>query len=116
MQLATMTYSVPKGRIGKCFIKYLTLLFQGVRHRKWNSERPLMFTKLILQTMPDVKKSKDIRSRLELRMELWEQGRIRALLDDVIAEVGGLRRTTRQRHDPSRLASSPVDSGLPFTG
>ena len=30
----------------------------------------------------------DIQSRLELRMEPWERGRIRALLDDVIAEVG----------------------------
>jgi hypothetical protein len=36
MQLATTTYSIPKGRIGRRFCKYLTLLWQGVRHRKGN--------------------------------------------------------------------------------
>ena len=57
MQLSTTTYTVLKGRIGKRFCKYLTLLFQGMRQGKWSSKRPLMFAKFILQTMPDVKKS-----------------------------------------------------------
>ena len=70
MQLAMMTYIVPKGQIGWRYRKYLTLLWQGVRHRKWNSERPLMFAKLILQTSPNVKKSNDVRARLKLRMGL----------------------------------------------
>ena len=70
MQLSTTTYTVPKGRIGWRYCKYLTLLWQGVCHRKWNSERPLMFAKLILQTSPNVKKSNDVRARLKLRMGL----------------------------------------------
>ena len=70
MQLAMTTYIVPKGQIGWRYYKYLTLLWQGVRHRKWNSERPLMFAKLILQTSPNVKKSNDVRARLKLRMGL----------------------------------------------
>ena len=41
MQLATTTYTVPKGRIGRRYCKYLTLLWQGVRHRKWNNEKVL---------------------------------------------------------------------------
>ena len=88
MQLSTTTYKVPTGRIGKRYLKCLTLLWQGVRERKWNSERPLMFAKLILQTTRNVKKSKDVRARLELRMDLWERGQQRDLLNDVIAEVG----------------------------
>jgi ribosomal protein L16 Arg81 hydroxylase len=86
-----MTYSVQKGRVGRHYCKYLTLLWQGVRKRKWNSERPLMFAKLILQTTPDVKKSKDVRSRLDLRMELWERGRIRARINDVFTPTGASR-------------------------
>jgi hypothetical protein len=111
MQLATTTYTVPKGRIGWRFCKYLTLLWQGVRHRKWNSERPLMYAKLILQTTPDVKTSSDVRARLEMRMEIWEKGRIRALLDDVIAEVGarkGRRGEGAILSGSRRLGPTPV--------
>jgi hypothetical protein len=65
MQLATTTYSVRKGRIGRRFYKYQTLLWKGVRLRDWNSERPLIFAKLILQTTTDVRKCKDVRARLD---------------------------------------------------
>jgi hypothetical protein len=105
MQLSTTTYTVPKGRIGWRYCKYLTLLWQGVCHRKWNSERPLMFAKLILQTSLDVKTSSDVRARLELRMGLWEQSRIRALLDDIIVEVGGKPHVRLEKDDAAKARS-----------
>jgi hypothetical protein len=105
MQLATTTYSVPKGRIGRRFCKYQTLLWKGVRLRDWNSERPLMFAKLILQTTTDVRKSKDVRAQLDLRMELWERGRIRALINDVIAEVGGTPMVRREKDNAAKARS-----------
>ena len=64
-----------------------------------------MYTKLILQTTPDVKTSSDIRARLEMRMEIWEQGRIRALLDDVIAEVGAKPHVRREKVDAAKARS-----------
>ena len=105
MQLTTTTCTVPKGRVGRNFCKFLTLLFKGVRERKWNSERPMMYAKLILQTTPDVKKSCDIRTGLDLRMTLWEQGRIRALIDDVIAEIGGKPHVRREKDKAAKAQS-----------
>ena len=105
MQLTTTTYTVPKGRVGRHFCKYLTLLLKGVRERKWNSERPMMYAKLILQTTPDVKKSCNIRTRLDLRITLWEKGRIRALIDDVIAEIGGKPHVRREKDNAAKARS-----------
>ena len=64
-----------------------------------------MFAKLILQTIQDVRKSKDVRARLDLRMELWERGRIRAFIDDVIAEVGGTPLVRREKDDAAKARS-----------
>jgi hypothetical protein len=104
------TYTVQKGRVGRHYCKYLTLLFQGVHKRKWNSECPMMYAKLILQTTPDITKSCDVRSRLDLRMALWEKGRIHALIDDVIAEVGGKPQVLREK-DKARSYQARVISG-----
>jgi hypothetical protein len=64
-----------------------------------------MFAKLILQTTPDVKKSKDVRSRLDLQMELWERGCIRALIDNVITKVGGKPLVHREKDDAAKARS-----------
>ena len=105
LQLSTMTYTVQKGRVGRHYCKYLTLLFQGVHKRKWNSECPMMYAKLILQITPDVTKSCDVWSRLDLRIALWEKGRIRALVDDVIAEVGGKPQVHHEKDNAAKARS-----------
>jgi hypothetical protein len=82
-------YSAPKGRVGRQFIATLAREFRGVRERRWNSERPLVFVSVVLQTTSGVRRARDIRKRLEQRMRLWDQGRYGALVDDTEAEVQG---------------------------
>ena len=87
-QLSTNTYTVPKGRVGRRFVRLLADEFQGVLDRRWNSERPLILAKVILLTSRTVTRSADIRTRLSQRMDLWEKGLITSLIDDVEAEAG----------------------------
>ncbi|KAI2490762.1 hypothetical protein MHU86_23809 [Fragilaria crotonensis] len=86
-QIATTRYQAPAGRVGRRFIATLTSEFRGVRERRWNSERPLVFVATVLQTTQGVRRAKDIRSRLAQRMDLWDQGHFKALVDDAEGEV-----------------------------
>ena len=81
-------YRVPKGRIGRRFVKLLTHEFAQVRLRQCNSERPLVFAAVILQKSIAVTRATDIRRRLEQRMDLWEKGSHQALIDDIKDELG----------------------------
>jgi hypothetical protein len=67
-----------------------------VQARTWNSERPLVFVAVVLQTTPRVRQAGDIRKRITHRMDLWYQGAFTALVDDTEMEV------------QSRLGSHPV--------
>jgi hypothetical protein len=62
VQLSSTRYHVPQGKIGRRFLSIFTSELRGVRDRRWNSERPLVFVATILQTTPGVRRSKDIRS------------------------------------------------------
>jgi hypothetical protein len=97
-QLATTRYLVPKGKVGGRFLTILISEFQGVRDPRWNSEHPLVFVATVLQTTPGVRRAKDIRTPLTQRMNLWDQGQYKALVDDTEAEA--------LRRDPS---SGPLD-------
>jgi hypothetical protein len=85
--LASTHYSVPKGKEGRRFIDALASEFRGVRARRWNSERPLVFVAVILQTTPGVKKARDIRKRIKNRIDLWYKGAFTALVDDTETEL-----------------------------
>jgi hypothetical protein len=80
-------YEAPKGKVGKRFISLLADEFQGVTARHWNSERPLVFVAVVLEKQDGVRRAQDIRARLTQRMDLWEQGRIGALVDDTVAQL-----------------------------
>jgi hypothetical protein len=88
-QISPTHYDVPKGRVGRRFLATLTREFRGVRERSWNSERPLVFISVILQTKKGVRRAKDIRAWLTNRMDLWDQGFQAALVDDTEAEASG---------------------------
>ena len=65
VQLPSTRYQAPPGKIGRRFLTIFTSELRGVRARKWNSERPLVFVATVLQTTPGVRRSRDIRLRLE---------------------------------------------------
>lgn len=98
-------YAAPKGTVGRRFVATLAREFQGIISRTWNSERPLVFASVILQTTPGVKRARDIRKRLTHRMDLWDQGKFTALVDDTEAEVMS-RHGTHPEPDADSIARS----------
>ena len=89
VQLNQRHYSVPQGRVGQRFITALTAEFQGVRERRWNGERVVVFVVTVLRRTPTVTRARDIRSRLTLRLKLWADGCYSALVDDTESEARG---------------------------
>ena len=104
-QIATTRYQAPAGRVGRRFLAILTSEFRGVRERLWNSERPLVFVATVLQTTPGVRRAKDIRLRLAQRMDLWDQGHFKALVDDAEGEVLSRRPSSRPPDDEAQARS-----------
>jgi hypothetical protein len=104
---------VPKGKVGSCFLAKLASEFRGIRARTWNSERPLVYVAVILQTTPGVKRVRDIRRRIEHRMNLWYEGKYTALVGDTKAEVQSRHGSHPVQDDESkaRAFNSKVLSG-----
>jgi hypothetical protein len=68
---------------------------EGIRSRKWNSERFIVFQMVILQRSKNVSKTGDIKRRLSKRMDSWEEGKIDMLVQDsertALAQLARLR-------------------------
>ena len=60
--------------------------WQGVLDRSWNSERPLIFSNLVLTKTLGVCREQEIRVRITRRMDLWERGLYAGLVGDAKAE------------------------------
>ena len=98
-------YSAPQGRVGRRFVDTLAREFEGVEERRWNSERPLVFAAVILQSTPEVKKSKDIRARLEHRMDLWDKRKFATLVTDTVQTARSNVATRREPTEESKARS-----------
>ena len=54
-------YFPPQGQVGKQVVATYAQELRGVRERKWNSERPLIFLACVLRRRPGCTRSKDIK-------------------------------------------------------
>ena len=77
-------YDVPSGKVGRWFIGMLGAEVQGVRDRRWNSERFTFFLAVILQRARHVTKSHAIRRRIKKRLDAWGAGNHAMLVGDTL--------------------------------
>jgi hypothetical protein len=77
----------PKGGVGQQVVATLAREFRGVRERKWNSERALIFAMCVLRKSPGVICARDIKRRVERRLTLWIGGQYDALVQDIVGEA-----------------------------
>ena len=63
-------YSTPLGEVGRRFTAVLDVDWRGVLNKKWNSERPLGFSHVVLTKTLGTHKSKEIRARINLQLDL----------------------------------------------
>ena len=95
-------YSPPKGKMGNLFLRQFATELRKVRSRETNSEQALIFPACILRKEAGVHRAKQIRKRIQKRLDLWNAGKIAELVTDIenIARRGaggdGRRMTTRE--------------------
>ena len=79
-------YATPSGAVGCCFTAILAAEWRGVLNGSCNSERPLVFSHLVLTKTLSVRRAREIRARITRRMDLWERGQHAGLMGDANAE------------------------------
>jgi hypothetical protein len=77
-------YNPPKGGVGQRAVATLAREFRGVRERKWNLERTLIFAACVLRKSPGVICARDIKCKVERRLTLWVGGQYDALVQDIV--------------------------------
>ncbi len=80
-------YTPPQSKLGRDIVKTLAEEFQGVRERKWNSEKALLFPIIILRKPHKKLTSQEIKQRLHFRLNQWKLGNFIALATDTIMEA-----------------------------
>ncbi len=80
-------YTPPQSKLGRDIVKTLANEFQGVRDRKWNSEKALLFPIIILRKPHQKLNSQEIKQRLRFRLDQWQSGNYIALATDTITEA-----------------------------
>ena len=93
--LHNQQYDLPRGRVGHTFIDEFSNIIEGVIDRKWNFERAMVFMMTVLQRTSSVKKAKDVKERLDTRIQAWKDGKFDMLVQtaerDMKANMTNLR-------------------------
>ena len=64
-----LRYDAPSGKVGRRFVNVLAMELRVIRDRRWNSERFIVFQTVTLQRARHVTASRDIRRRIEKRLD-----------------------------------------------
>ena len=79
-------YSMPPGKVGCRFTAVLTAEWKGVLDRKWNFERLLVFSHVVLTKTLGARKAREIRARINHQLNLWERGIHKGLVGDALVK------------------------------
>jgi hypothetical protein len=82
VSLPSNRFQAPGGAVGRRFVRMLTQELLGIKERKWNSEKFIVFSMVILQKSKQVTNSGDIKRRITNRLDSWENGKFDMLVQD----------------------------------
>ena len=68
------------------FTTVMDVEWKLVLNQKWNSERPLVFTHVVLKKTLGAHKAREIWERIDRRLDLWERGINAGLVGDALSE------------------------------
>ena len=80
--VTTRWYDAPIGRVGRRFVHALAAELTGVRKRRWNAERFIVFQAETLQSARQVIKYYEIWRQIDQRLDAWEAGEHEMLAED----------------------------------
>ena len=110
-------YSPPQGKIGKRFIKLQAKEFKKVRAQEFNSERALILAVAVLRKEPGISRAREIKKRINQRLDLWEAGKTAELVNNVENTAKRSGGTARGEEDDNAVArryhSMVIDGRLP---
>ena len=70
--MSSQCYEAPCGKVERRYVNALVRELRGVRYRRWNSERFIVFQTVTLQRARHVTSSRYIRRQIEKRLDAWE--------------------------------------------
>ena len=70
--------------MGRRSVNALMGELQGVRDRRWNLERFIIFQTVTLQRALHVMASQDIQQRIEKRLNVWDTGSYVMMVEDTL--------------------------------
>jgi hypothetical protein len=82
----------------------LTDELEGIKARKWNSERFFVFQMVVLQRTRDVNRARDIKKRLTRRMDAWAEGKFDMLVQDTERDMKTYLSTKQGGMSPEQRA------------
>ena len=71
-------------KVGRRYVNALADELRGICDRRWNLERFIVFQTVTLQRARNVTASRDIRRRIEQRLDAWEAGQYKMLVEDTL--------------------------------
>ena len=77
-------YDASKGRVGARFVSFLAKELKAVHQRTSNSERPMMLAAAVLRRDHNITRAADIRRWISRRLDVWEEVKVEALVEEVI--------------------------------
>jgi hypothetical protein len=89
-------YDAPNGPVGGRLVETMTSLMEGVKSRKWNSERFLLFQIVVLQHTREMMRARDTKKRLKWRMDAWDEGKFSMLVQTTERDMESFL-STKQR-------------------
>jgi hypothetical protein len=90
-------YSLPGGAIGRDFVDQLADEIDALAKGRTRSEQIIVFSAVLLQKDPHVKKTCDVRRLLNRRLRLWREGHFDELLQEAVRCDMQLRRAIDKR-------------------
>ncbi len=94
---------LPTGKVSERFVTKLRDEFKGVRDRKWNSERVIVFLSCVLRKEPGRQKYSEIRKLIGDRLDMWDAGEHAILVRNAV-ERGKVNTISRRRNTEEQVA------------
>ena len=99
-------YDTPTGALGKRLVGYFAKLLEGIMKRKWNGEKLIVFSQVIYQRSPGIKRAKDVRRHITHKLDLWDKGEHQLLYEMTLRDLQACLSKSRGTTTPEQRAKT----------
>ena len=107
-------YDAPSGKVGRRFVGMIGAEMKGVRDRRWNSERFIVFQTVILQRARHVTASHAIRRQIKKRLDAWGSVKHAMIVEDTLGSCEEYLTADRREETAEYRRSDIPQPGAPW--